>query len=95
MGRPEPSPCRGMTQSESVGVHPEGWITLELAGKLGDEFGHLYRCWRLEQRAHGEIDAESFTKPRHCRRDDQGITAQLEEVVVWPDRVETENVGPC
>ena len=73
----------------------DGWISLLLAGKLGDELGHLNRGWRLEQRAHGEIDAESFTEPRHCRRDDQGITAQLEEVVVWPDRVEVQDVSKC
>jgi hypothetical protein len=66
-----------------------------LARKLGDELGHLDRSWRLEQRAHGEIDAEPFTKPRHCRRDDQGITAQLEEVVVRADRIEVQHLRKC
>ena len=59
-----------------------------------DELGHLGRGRRMEEGAQRQLDPDPLAKPRHRRGDLQGIPTQLEEVVVRPDRIQTEDLGP-
>ena len=66
-------------------------LRLALAALGGSELSHG-RC--LEEEVHGQLDLETLAEPCHQLGGEQGISAQLEEVVVGSDLVDAEEVLP-
>ncbi len=83
------SPCRGAGQERgTAGSAPAG------AARRFDPGGESLHRRGLEEVAHRQLDAEGAAQARHHPRRQQRVAAQLEEVVVRPDPLDAEELGP-